>query len=176
MRLENNLTTGRLLIEDFTLNHLSNRYVSWLNDPIVTKYSEQRHLFHTQATCHNYFCGFEKSDDYFLAIMHADQSPVHIGNITVRVDRPNLVADISILLGERSAWGKGLGTEAWEATMKWLLYKVGMRKVIAGTMSANTAMLKIMKKSGMTTEAVLKKQFILSNSTESDLVIAARFS
>lgn len=149
----------RLRLVPFAERHLTDRYVAWLNDAAVVRYSEQRHRRHTLESCHAYWRSFDGTPNHFWAIECRDPVLGHVGNITASVDLPNLVADLAILLGERRAWGQGLGTQAWQAACGALLTDIGMRRVTAGTMSVNNAMLAIMRKSGMVEEGRRPRQF-----------------
>ena len=55
----------------------------------------------------------------------------------------------------------GIGTRAWTLAIDWLLGLGGMRKVTAGTMAGNEAMLALMRKSGMIEEGRRRGQFLL---------------
>jgi len=151
--------------------HLTERYVSWLNDPEVVRYSEQRHQQHTLETCRRYYEANISGPNYFWAIEALDTEG-HIGNIGVTVDRPNSVGDIAIILGERSVWGRGYGAEAWSAVCEYLLSDVGLRKVTAGTMICNQGMLGIMRKVGMVEECRRPRQFLVDGK-ETDIVYVA---
>jgi ribosomal-protein-alanine N-acetyltransferase len=150
------IATDRLTLEPFAPNMVSERYVSWLNDPDVVRYSEQRHRRHTHETC----LAFVQGIDHERAHMWAISNGRHIGNITAHRDVPNRTADVGILLGERDEWGKGYGYEAWTAVCNWLLAS-GARMVTAGTMEANRAMVRIFQRSGMTIEAIRPGYFLL---------------
>ena len=165
----------RLSIVPFTSAFLTDRYVSWLNNPDVVKYSEQRHHKHTLASCRAYLESFADRDDEFFAIIADDQGLGHIGNISTAVDGPNAVADINIVIGETSAWGQGFGFEAWCLVMDHLFVNRGVRKVAAGTMSVNIPMLRIMEKSGMQADGQREKQLVVDGQ-EVDLVFAAKLS
>jgi ribosomal-protein-alanine N-acetyltransferase len=169
------LETERLRLVPFTDDaHLTPRYVAWLNDSEVVRYSELRHSTHTLDLCRDYLHSFAGTPHYFWAITTRDASFDHIGNITAHVDEPNRVADIGILIGEKEAWGKGYGTEAWCAVCKWLLQTGGMRKVTAGTMALNHGMLAIMRHVGMEEESRRRQQFLL-HGRPVDLVQCAAF-
>ena len=165
--------TPQVRLEPFAERHLTTRYVAWLNDSEVVRYSEQRHRTHTLETCRAYLRSFTGTPHKFWAIMATPLG--HVGNIAATVDEANRVADLAILLGERDAWGHGIGTAAWSQALEWLLGPGGMRKVTAGTMADNQAMLAIMRKSGMVEEGRRCAQFIVEGHT-SDLVQAARFA
>jgi RimJ/RimL family protein N-acetyltransferase len=159
----------------FEERHLTARYVAWLNEPEVVRYSEQRHHRHTLESCKVYFESFRGAADHFLAIEADDVHLGHIGNIGVSVDLPNRVADVSILVGEKRAWGTGLATVAWYGVLTELFQAQQIRKVTAGTMAVNESMLRLMSRSGMHIECVKSRQFILDGQ-EIDLVMASAFA
>jgi len=159
----------------FGREHLTERYVGWLNDPEVVKFSEQRHRTHSIDSCRRYFESFSGSSDYFLAIEAADKDLGHIGNIGITVDLHNGVADVSILLGEKRAWRRGYASAAWCLVLDALFASNRIRKVTAGTMAVNKPMLRLMQRSGMQIEGSRARQFIL-NGKEVDMILAAKFS
>jgi RimJ/RimL family protein N-acetyltransferase len=148
MAISSIIETLRLIIEPFSEKHLTQRYVNWLNDKEVVKYSEQRHKQHTFESCKKYFESFANTPNYFWAISLRD-TKAHIGNMNAYINTMNKVADIGILLGDREMWGKGYGLEAWKAVCDHLFDNVGIRKITAGTLVLNTGMLNIMIRSGM---------------------------
>lgn len=159
----------------FTERHLTQRYVDWLNDLQVVRYSEQRHRQHTLDSCREYFESFHGSPHEFLAIEAYEEGLGHIGNIAVAVDIENRVGDISIIVGEQRARGHGLGTGAWCTVVDTLLAGGRLRKVTAGTMATNAPMLRLLNRSGMHIEGRRARQFLLDG-TEVDLILAARFA
>ncbi len=167
------IETERLLLDRFTSSYLTEKYVAWLNDQEVVKFSEQRHKSHTIESCRDYYESFSHNDNIFIAIVVRYPELRHIGNITVTVDTHNLVADIAIVIGEKSAWGKGYGKEAWMAIMNYLLVRGGIRKVTAGTMSINSPMLGVMSSSNMIIEGVRKGQFLVNGKVVNHVMAAA---
>lgn len=164
---------GSVMVMPFTADrHLTDRYVSWLNDPVVVRYSEQRHHTHDLRSCRDYFQDMNNSNGLFLAIETAATG--HIGNVSVAIDGPNRSADVSIMIGERRAWGQGHAAKVWSAITDYLLNDI-VRRVTAGTMSVNEPMLAIMRKSGMEIDAVRPRHFIWEGQ-EVDLVMGARWA
>ena len=165
---------GRLL--PFSEKHLTQRYVDWLKDPDVIKFSERRHENFDLDICRTYLESMRSEGNYFWAIEKDDGGPdAHIGNIAAYVDRPNGVADLSIIVGEKEAWGRGYGKSAWVTACDWLLGEGGFRKVATGTMSENLPMLALMRASGMVEEGRRKSQFIVDGEPM-DLIMAGRFA
>lgn len=162
----------RLALQPFKAKHLSAEYVSWLNDPEVVRFSEQRHKKHTLKSCRAYVASFAGTPHHLWAIVSEEFG--HIGNLAATVDPANRVADLAILIGKRECWSQGFGAEAWTVAMQWLLGKGGMRKVTAGTMANNRGMLSVMKKAGMREEGRRRKHFV-QDGRAVDLVMVARF-
>jgi RimJ/RimL family protein N-acetyltransferase len=168
------IKTERLLLEPFSEKYLSERYVSWLNDHEIVRYSEQRHRTHTIESCREFMNSFENTPHHFWAVSVVDNNLGHIGNMNTYVDKVNGVADVGILIGDTGAWGQGYATEAWTAICSYQLEKVKIRKVTAGTISPNEAMLKLMKRTGMKDDGCRVKQYIWEGN-EVDIIHMALF-
>ena len=59
------LTTERLVLQPFTETHLTERYVGWLNDPEVVRFSEHRHRRYDMQEARRYFANFANSPHYY---------------------------------------------------------------------------------------------------------------
>jgi RimJ/RimL family protein N-acetyltransferase len=143
------IETERLRIRPFSEEHLTLRYVSWLSDPEVVKYSEQRHLQHTLESCNKYRLSFDGTPNFFWAIESPDSEIGHLGNINAYVDEEQSSADIGILIGEKKAWKKGYGREAWEGVVKYLFVNENISRITAGTLEINAPMIGVMNAVGM---------------------------
>ncbi|CAN5909564.1 hypothetical protein BH11MYX4_BH11MYX4_00060 [soil metagenome] len=166
------LESERLRIEPFAEQHLTERYVGWLSDPEVVRWSEQRHVVHTLASCRAYYESFRGTANMFFAIVAKAPSVGHIGNINVYVDTRHGTADIGILLGERATWGQGFGREAWYRVMNALLETGTSRKVTGGCVADNLAMVKIMRACGMVEDGRRVRHFVYDG-RETDVVYYA---
>lgn len=167
------IESGRLYIEPFSEKRLTFTYVNWLNNPEVVRYSEQRFREHTLDSCRAYWQSFKGTPNYFWAIVRKSDG-LHLGNINAHVDVINNVADVGILIGSRESWGNGYGAEAWKAVCEYLFGVVGIRKITAGTMAKNEAMLGIMRKTGMVDDG-RRVRHVLFEGLEVDMVHAALF-
>lgn len=168
------IKTKRLLIEPFVEKYLTRKYVSWLNNPQVVRYSEQRHKKHTLASCRKYLETFKKSPHCFWAVSVKDSGLGHIGNINAYIDECHKIADVGILIGDIKAWGNGYATEAWMAVCVYLIKKLKMRKITAGTLSVNKPMLRLMKRSGMREDGRRNRQYLWEGK-EVDMIHVAMF-
>lgn len=167
--------TDRLRIEPFGPQHLTERYVGWLADPEVVRWSEQRHRQHTLASCRDYVATFDGSPNMLFAIVAKDTTLGHLGNLNVYVDERHGVADIGIMVGAREAWGRGYGREAWAAIMRALLEQPHIRKVTGGCIADNVAMVRIMQGCGMIQDGRRVKHYVYDGQAV-DVVYFAAFA
>jgi len=168
------LTTSRLRLQPFQAADINESYLTWLNDPEVTRYSNQRFHQHTAESCAAYLASFARTSNSFLVIEHLEnQQP--IGTATVYRNKRHGTADIGLMVGERRYWGQGYGREAWQAVLEALLAEAGMRKITGGTARPNRAMVRIMEQSGMELEAVRARQELIEGQPV-DLLYYARFA
>lgn len=164
----------RLRITPFTERHLNKHYVSWLNDPDLMIFSEQRHKSHTLETCREYLRSFEAGPNYFWAVLNKE-SGAHIGTMTAYVDEPNKVADVGILIGDRDSRGKGFAVEACRVVVGFLLREAGLRKVTMGCLEVNKPMIGVMKSLNAKPDGTRRRQ-VLWRGQEVDVVHGAFFS
>lgn len=173
----------RVRLRPFTAADITDTYVAWLNDPEVVRFSNQRFVQHTRESCARYFAAFADpaaSPNLFISLRVAkpdasERGEIPVGTLTAYRSLPHGTADIGILLGERAAWGQGIGLEAWQLLTDWLLTTPGLRKVTAGTLASNAAMLKVAERSGMFREGTRRAQELVDG-VATDIVHFARFA
>jgi len=168
------IRTERLRLVPFAEEFLTPRYVGWLNDPEVVRFSRQRHALHTLESCRRYWQSFHGTPHRLWAIVEAAEGLGHVGNLSASIDPHDEVADLGILIGQRSAWGRGYGSEAWKAVCRHLFEGPGVRKITAGTYATNLAMLGIMRAAGMAEDG-RRLRHALVEGAEVDVVHAALF-
>lgn len=165
---------GHLIrLRPFGVADITPTYLGWLKDPEVVRFSNHRFYSHTAETCQMYLNSFNGSPNYFLAICDRVTEAM-IGTMTVYRSLPHGTADIGIMVGERRAWGRGIGADAFGIVVVTLLDSGDIRKVTAGTLSVNTGMIRIMEKTGMQHEATRRAQELVEG-VPVDVVYYARF-
>lgn len=168
------LSGWKVALRRFGHGDLTAAYIGWLNDPEVTRYSNQRFRTHTRDSCEAYLASFGGSPNLFLSIRDLP-TDCPIGTMTAYRNAHHGTCDVGILVGERAFWGGGYGEEAWTLLTDWLLSEGGVRKLTAGCLAINGAMVRLMERSGMTREAVRVGQEIVDGKPE-DIVLYARFA
>lgn len=155
------ISTNRLTLRPLT--KATSRNLTWLRDPDVVRYSQQRHLDHTLSSQVRYINSFFGRSH--LWGIYLVESGNHIGNLSAANDEPNNVSVVGIMIGETAFWGKGYAGEAWKAACGWLLDTNGgdVRKLEAGCARNNEAMLKIIRGSGFKQEGELLNHLLIDS-------------
>jgi len=163
----------RVWLQPFTEADVTPAYLNWLNDPVITRFSNQRFAQHTRESGLAYLRSFDGSPNFFFSVRRREDGTA-LGTMTAYVAKHHGTADMGILIGERSAWGQGYGLDAWSSLLHWLLTERGLRKVTAGTLDCNAPMLRLTEKSGMHVEGVRRRQEIVEG-VEHDILYFARY-
>ena len=157
----------------FGKEHLNEKYLCWLNDPDVVRFSNQRFRLHDETSSQTYLHSVQEAGNLFLAIRLA-RTGRFVGTMTVKFSIPHETADMSILIGDRSCWGQGVGKDAWSALMSLLLESGRVRKLTGGTLRCNVGMVKVMTNSGMSPDGIRVGQELVDGLPQ-DILYFARF-
>lgn len=163
------LVAHRLMSDDYQVD----RHVGWLNDPEVVKYSENRHKKHTTESQRSFMASILYPNRFMEIELRGTE--IIIGTMTVYVDEPNKIAQVGILIGSKTKWGKGYGFEAWACVCDGL-FSDGIRKIEAGCMETNLAMRAIFTKYRMFQEAYISRHFLLEDGSTTGEVRYGRFA
>ena len=157
------LKTARLTLSPPLIHDQMNvdHYLKWLHTGFVTQFSEQRHKKHTIDSQREYLKSFGGDDQ----IWEIKRNAIPIGSITSYRNLPNSTSTLGIMIGEIQVWGQGYASEAWSAVCDYL-FEDGIRKIDAGCMASNTAMVSVLIKCGFKLEAVLPNYFLLNGKPE----------
>ena len=147
----------KVLLQRFSERDITDAYIGWLNDPVTMRFSNQRFLRHDRQSSQRYLATFEDSNNLFFSV-RSNSNGSAIGTMTAYISPMHGTADMGILIGDRSAWGQGFGLDAWTILLHHLLAQPHIRKVTAGTLACNAAMLSLAAKSGMLPDGQLRKQ------------------
>lgn len=148
------LRVNGLSLRPFRAEDVTARYVSWLNDDDVNLYSRRQGAQTTRDDATAYIDALQK-DEVIFAINHPTFG--HVGNIKYGpIDWDNRRSDISILIGEKRAWGKGVARAAMHGVGRYLFEDLKLNRLDAG--SANPAFIKSAEAIGWRIEGVLRQR------------------
>ena len=151
----------RLYLREVLATDVSENYCRWMNDPEVTRYLESRFHSQTLEDIRAYVLQMQQSSDtLFLAILLKEKD-TQIGNIKLGPINPNhRFADIGILIGEKTHWGKGYATEAIRLLSQYAFEKLQIHRLTAGAYANNPGSWRAFEKAGFLREATEHKKWL----------------
>jgi ribosomal-protein-alanine N-acetyltransferase len=155
--------------------HVTADYVGWLNDRAVNRFLESRFVTHDLESTRQFVqAARENAGVLFLGIRSLD-SGRHVGNIKLApIDPRHGLGEIGIIVGERSAWGKGVAPAAIDCLAGIARHQLSLRKLTAGCYASNGGSARAFEKAGFHVEGRRPGHFLLDGQPE-DLVLLARF-
>lgn len=168
------LESERLIFKALSLKHLSQEYVSWLNDVEVYRFLETGGDYSLQKLeC--FLKELEENEILFWAV-HVKSSNLHIGNIKIDpINWKHGFAEYGILMGRKSEWGKGYASEASKKIIDYCFGELGLRKITLGVIADNVPAVRLYQKLGFQTEGVYKNH-VLNNNKYADVIRMAIFN
>jgi ribosomal-protein-alanine N-acetyltransferase len=154
-------TSRRILFRTLTEADVLPKYADWLNDDLVSQYLETRFDAHSVDTCKRFVAAMNADAKNNLLGMFDLATKNHIGNIKLGpVTERHLSAELSLFIGDRSYWGKGIATEAIAAVTQWAFEELGLERVEAGCYEENIGSLRAFLKAGYSVEGYFRKSVI----------------
>lgn len=164
----------RVVLVEFANDHIDDEYLSWLSDPVLMQFSQQRSSVHTKKSAKEYRQTVVDSGGLMFSITEL-ASGLRVGTLVIRRDCSHGIYDLGLLVGRAAYRRAGLGLDAWSTAVRWSLNEARARKVTGGTVLENVAMIRIMERSGMERECVRQKHLVLAGMPR-DVVYYAAFS
>lgn len=145
----------RICLRQVRLDDVNEEYCRWMGDPEVTRYTESRFSPSDRASLtENVRQKLQDSNSVFLAIVSSDTER-HIGNIKLGpIDWVHGLADVGLLIGDKTCWGKGYATEAIGLVVKYAFQELKLHKLTAGFYAANEASGRAFLKNGFVVEGI----------------------
>lgn len=144
-------------LEPLTKKHVSQSYVNWLNDAEICKDNSHATFPNTEAKTLAYVEG--TSDIAFAIIWDYQAHPdTHVGNIALqKINWINRSAEISILIGNKDYWGKGVATKAYNLLIKYAFKTLNLNRLSSSQTIRNVGMVKVCEKVGMQKEGIIRQ-------------------
>ena len=164
------------VVECFLLEpqHVTDVYVGWLNDPEINRFLESRFVVQNIDSVRA-FVTAQLADGHalFLGIRGVELGR-HVGNIKLApINLQHGLGEVGIMIGDRQAWGKGIGSEAIRCVAEIAKVELGLRKLTAGCYASNLGSSRAFEKAGFHIEGIRPHHFLLDGRPE-DLVLMAR--
>lgn len=149
------LTGDHVVLRPLSPQQVSERYLRWVNDPQVNRYTDLRGREHLRDEIERYVASV--SVDPLCAIWGIYVGTEHIGNVKFGPLNPiDRHAVIGILVGERDQWGRGYATEAIRLATRYAFDIVGLHRLEAGFFPDYERSLRAFEKAGYVRECVMR--------------------
>ena len=163
----------RLYLREVNLSDVNENYWKWLNDPEVNQYLETRYIPQSLENIKSYVESMDGNPDEVFWAMCLKENDQHIGNIKLGpLNWYHRRADISLFIGEKEQWGKGLASEVISMVTNFAFNSLGLNKVSAGCYDVNIGSAKAFQKAGFEIEAELKNNLFFNGKFVSELCLA----
>jgi RimJ/RimL family protein N-acetyltransferase len=133
------------------------RSIKWLNDSEIMRLLGRRHHL-SMAEEEKWYEDYLKSGKSRIFAIE-DENGSHIGNIGLHnIDNENRSTSLGIVVGERSRWGMGYGSDALVTVLRYAFRELGMHKVSLRVFHNNERAIKSYKRCGFKKEGVMREQ------------------
>jgi len=152
--------------------HITDEYISWLNNPTVMQYTEARFSTHTFDDVLTYVKGSNGPKDRLWRILFESR---HVGNIRLSdVRSAHGIAEMALIVGDENSWGKGVASTAIDLAAQKGFEEFDLRKITAIVYGDNVGSSRAFEKGGFKEEARLTAHF-KSHDTFVDAVYMTRY-
>ena len=147
-----------VLLRPLERTDLNDRYLSWLNDLEVTRYTETGIFPSTDEDLGNYYRSVTGSkSDVILAVVDR-KSGQHIGNVKLGpIHWVHRRATFGILIGEKEFWGKGVGLEATRLMVQYGFERLNLHRIELGVLADHESAVRCYKKAGFKEEGRMRE-------------------
>lgn len=161
------LETERLKLRAMRADDAQLIFDLYASDPMATRFMSFRCTGRLEDTANytrsiaDYFLGIETEIKQFTWVVELKENSLPIGSAGFG-PKNQFTLTGGYILG-RSFWGRGFATEAWRALLTWAQALSGLYRVEAFHESTNLASGRVLQKSGMTFEGILRRAVVFPN-------------
>ena len=149
----------QIYLRPLTEEDASGNYPHWFNDADVCRGNSHHVYPYTQQQALDFIKSLPTRNDMLVLAIVSKISETHVGNISLQnINRINRCAEFAIIIGEKSAWGKGVGKEAARLVISHGFLSLNLHRIECGTFENNFSMQKIALSIGMRLEGTRRKK------------------
>lgn len=132
----------------------------WMNDPEVTRWTMMGDMPITRVAEEEFFDRMLKPNDTEILFAIETLDGQHIGFSGIhQIDWRHGVATTGSIIGEKSYWRHGFGSEAARLRTNYAFDVLGLRMLLSSAFSDNTGSLKMLKKAGYVEVGRMPKRY-----------------
>ncbi len=164
------LTGDRIALRPLVAADVDGPYLGWFNDLEVCRHNSHGVFPYTRAEALGWVDDLKHRRDALVLAIAMREDGRHVGNVSLQgIDPVSRTAELAIVIGDRSAWGRGVGNEAARLIVGHGFKALNLHRIACGTVAANAGMRRIAESLGMTQEGV-RRHASWSDGTYHDIV------
>jgi RimJ/RimL family protein N-acetyltransferase/methionyl-tRNA formyltransferase len=169
---DNILDDGIVNLRCLRKEDVNKKYFNWLHDPDINRFLEIRHTPPNDVEeLVNYIDSLNLSLDNILFGIFI-QGGNHIGNIKLGpINFANKRAEVGLLLGDKSQWGKGYATRAIRLVSKYGFKDLNLNRLTAGCYESNKGSFHAFIKAGYKSEGQLSEYWQFNGKFEDEIIM-----
>jgi [ribosomal protein S5]-alanine N-acetyltransferase len=179
IRIEKNVNMEDLYIGErvylklLSEHEIDERYLSWFKSKeLVQYYSSTKREFTREYLVQDLRAGLKNETHYVYGIYTVSEGLL-IGNVKIGpIMKSNRNTDFSIILGDRSYYGKGIAQEAFKLGNHLVFMVYDLRKITSGMFEANRSSFKALKKSGWVIEGRRKGHYFVDGNALDQILVS----
>ncbi|GAA6170848.1 hypothetical protein NBRC116592_05180 [Colwellia sp. KU-HH00111] len=158
--LENN----NIYLRNVCLTDVNDSYYQWLNDPQVNQFLETRFVVQSKEKIAEFVTSKDGDPNEILLAICDKEQDLHIGNIKLgAINWYHRRAEISLLVGNKKYWGKGIATQAIQLISEFAFQTLNLNKLMAGAYQNNIGSIKAFQKCGYKIEGEVEDYVLVNN-------------
>jgi len=153
------LTGEKIYLREVREEDVNDEYYSWINDSEINQFLETKFFPRSKKDILHHVNKLDGNpNEIFFAICDI-KNDKHIGNIKLGpINWYHRKGDISLLIGDKNYWGKGVATESIKLVVKFGFEVLNLHKLNAGYYSKNIGSAKAFEKCGFVVEGHFKSE------------------
>ena len=153
--MKKNSITKNIQLKKFKKPKITKKWISWLNDKEVTRFSDQRLSNHTFKSQNKYLKNKINENKTIFFKVYLNKNEIGIIVLT-NINKFHKSCEINYLIGEKNIWNKGVATYIINVVIKYAFKKLKIKKIYTGVYSNNIGSKKALLKNKFKIEGVSK--------------------
>jgi [ribosomal protein S5]-alanine N-acetyltransferase len=164
---------SRLYLRPLQREDLNPRYLSWLNDPEVTRYMETGTFPTTARDLEKFYDEVTGTRNQVILAVADKKSGQHIGNVKLGpIQWIHRCATLGIMIGDKKFWGKGAGLEATRLMVEYGFERLNLRRIDLEVFADHDAAVRCYEKAGFKVEGRRRENFFRNGKYVDRLLMA----
>jgi RimJ/RimL family protein N-acetyltransferase len=164
------LTGTGVYLRTIEESDLNANYREWFNDEDVCRYNSHHRFPQYDQDMRTYYDDVIKSRTNLVLAICDKATDAHVGNIALEnIDMVNSSAEFAILIGDKTHWGKGVGSEAASLLLTHGFNELPLHRIYCGTSEDNEGMQRLARSLGFVEEG-RARDAIFKNGSHKDVI------